>query len=43
MYDLHVVQLLDNITFDNFKYMQYPTGKVDDYWNLNTPHALRWV
>eukprot|EP00775_Hariotina_reticulata_P013903 gene13903-14021_t len=41
-YDQFVAQILDNVTFDNYKSLQFP-GATELGWSRDTPHALRAV
>eukprot|EP00775_Hariotina_reticulata_P004484 gene4484-4738_t len=44
-YDMLTAQMLDNVTFDNYKYLEYPTSTdpTDTFWGSNTPHAIRFL
>jgi len=40
-YDTFVAQILDNVTFEGYKYTQYNPDDPDDWWNHQSPHAIR--
>jgi hypothetical protein len=40
-YETGVAQILDNVTFDGYRYMQFNPEDPDDWWNQQYPHAIK--